>query len=161
MVLLLALVPTTTISLNVVPSTMVTFTSEEPEKCGVVEVDEHNIVRGFHEKVDNPPGNQANAAIYAFDNRLFEKILTKSQYQKGYWSLTSTLFQGAFSDNLFKWILVYVLINALPESDTAARAQIPSIAGLIFAIPFIIFPGIFVVLVGPAGISMYRNMLSQ
>ncbi|QDV85989.1 type II secretion system F family protein [Planctomycetes bacterium TBK1r] len=32
---------------------------------------------------------------------------------------------------------------------------------MIFPLVLFIFPGIFVVLVGPAGISMYRNMLSQ
>ncbi|MEM6471085.1 MAG: type II secretion system F family protein [Planctomycetota bacterium] len=32
---------------------------------------------------------------------------------------------------------------------------------MIFPLVIFIFPGIFVVLVGPAGISMYRNMLSQ
>ena len=32
---------------------------------------------------------------------------------------------------------------------------------MIFPLVLFIFPGIFVVLVGPAGISMYRNMLSE
>ena len=32
---------------------------------------------------------------------------------------------------------------------------------MIFPLVLFIFPGIFVVLVGPAGISMYRNMLSK
>jgi acyl-[acyl-carrier-protein]-phospholipid O-acyltransferase / long-chain-fatty-acid--[acyl-carrier-protein] ligase len=67
----------------------------------------------------------------------------KSNYQKGYWSLTATLFQGAFSDNLFKWVLVFLLWKSVPENDTETIAKIPSYAGMIFAIPFIIFPGFF------------------
>lgn len=67
----------------------------------------------------------------------------KSNYLSGYWSLTATLFQGAFSDNLFKWILVYLLWESVPAEDTETIAKIPSYAGMIFAIPFIIFPGFF------------------
>ena len=67
----------------------------------------------------------------------------KSNYLKGYWSLTATLFQGAFSDNLFKWVLVYLLMNSVSADDTETIAKIPSYAGMIFAIPFIIFPGFF------------------
>jgi len=44
--------------------TMMTFNTTEPEACGIVELDERGLVRAFHEKVRNPPGNLANAAIY-------------------------------------------------------------------------------------------------
>ena len=44
--------------------TMMTFNTTEPEACGIVELDERGIVRAFHEKIKNPPGNLANAAIY-------------------------------------------------------------------------------------------------
>ncbi len=47
--------------------TMVTFTSDDPASCGIVEEDSEGIVRAFHEKVQNPPGNHANGAIYLFD----------------------------------------------------------------------------------------------
>ena len=48
--------------------TMLTFNSNDPKSCGVVEVDEKNIVTKFHEKVENPPSNRANGAIYVFDD---------------------------------------------------------------------------------------------
>ena len=48
--------------------TMLTFNSSNPESCGVVEINENNIVTKFHEKVDNPPSNRANGAIYVFDD---------------------------------------------------------------------------------------------
>jgi len=44
--------------------TMMTFDAAEPETCGIVELDRRGIVRAFHEKVRNPPGNLANAAVY-------------------------------------------------------------------------------------------------
>jgi len=44
--------------------TMMTFNTPEPQACGIVEIDERGIVRAFHEKVKNPPGNLANGAVY-------------------------------------------------------------------------------------------------
>ena len=43
---------------------MMTFMTDDPQSCGIVEVDNDNKLLAFHEKVDNPPGNHANAAIY-------------------------------------------------------------------------------------------------
>lgn len=44
--------------------TMMTFVTDTPEACGVVELDERGAVQAFHEKVASPPGNLANAAVY-------------------------------------------------------------------------------------------------
>lgn len=44
--------------------TMMTFRTDAPERCGIVELDEQGVVRAFHEKVKSPPGNLANAAVY-------------------------------------------------------------------------------------------------
>lgn len=44
--------------------TMLTFNATNPEACGIVEIDDTGIVRAFHEKVKNPPGNLANGAVY-------------------------------------------------------------------------------------------------
>ena len=44
--------------------TMMTFQTDDPQSCGIVEVDDIGVVTGFHEKVKNPPGNLANGAIY-------------------------------------------------------------------------------------------------
>ena len=51
--------------------TMMTFTAPNPETCGIVEVDDKGIVRAFHEKVANPPGNVANAAVYIVSPQIF------------------------------------------------------------------------------------------
>lgn len=52
--------------------TMLTFTTLMPQKCGIVELDAEGIVQNFHEKVEDPPGNRANGAIYVFDEKLIE-----------------------------------------------------------------------------------------
>ena len=47
--------------------TMLTFRTEKPRSCGIVATDELGVVRAFHEKVGDPPGDCANGAVYAFD----------------------------------------------------------------------------------------------
>ena len=54
--------------------TMMTFRTDAPETCGIVEVDGEGIVRAFHEKVQNPPGNLANAAVYILAPSVVEFI---------------------------------------------------------------------------------------
>ena len=54
--------------------TMMTFRTEEVSSCGIVELDEKNIVVGFHEKVANPPGNLANGAVYILSAELLRRM---------------------------------------------------------------------------------------
>lgn len=56
--------------------TMLVFETNDPRSCGVVEVDMSQRVTQFYEKVDNPPGNLANGAVYAFDAEFIEFIRT-------------------------------------------------------------------------------------
>jgi len=44
--------------------TMMLFQSDNPRNCGIVELDENNIVEKFYEKISNPPSNLANGAVY-------------------------------------------------------------------------------------------------
>lgn len=53
--------------------TMMTFKTDTPQSCGIVE-DKNDIVIGFHEKVSNPPGNEANAAVYIIEPSILEFI---------------------------------------------------------------------------------------
>lgn len=48
--------------------TMMTFQTTDPRSCGIVELDEQDVVIDFHEKVNNPPGDHANAAVYILDS---------------------------------------------------------------------------------------------
>lgn len=53
--------------------TMMTFDTDVPEKCGIVEVRD-GIVSAFHEKVLNPPGNRANGAVYMFEPEIIDHL---------------------------------------------------------------------------------------
>ena len=55
--------------------TMLTFNTSDPKSCGIVEIDERNIVTKFHEKIKNPPSNRANGAIYVFDDIFIEWLI--------------------------------------------------------------------------------------
>lgn len=52
--------------------TMMTFGTDTPETCGIVETNQQNIVTSFHEKKSNPPGNKANAAVYLIEPEVIE-----------------------------------------------------------------------------------------
>jgi len=54
--------------------TMLTFSTDTPSSCGIVELDDQHIVQGFHEKVMEPPGNRANGALYAFEPTLIDHL---------------------------------------------------------------------------------------
>ena len=53
---------------------MMTFRTQEPSTCGIVELDEHNVVVGFHEKSSTPPGNLASGAVYLLTNELLMRL---------------------------------------------------------------------------------------
>ena len=55
--------------------TMMTFECPSPETCGIVELNEQGVVQHFHEKVQNPPGNLANAAVYLIEPEVLDWIL--------------------------------------------------------------------------------------
>jgi mannose-1-phosphate guanylyltransferase len=50
--------------------TMMTFETDDPKSCGILELDARGVVVAFHEKVANPPGNFANAAVYIIEPEL-------------------------------------------------------------------------------------------
>ena len=54
--------------------TMLTFNCDNPKNAGIIEKDSDDILVAFHEKVENPPNNCANAAIYIFDAEFIEWI---------------------------------------------------------------------------------------
>jgi mannose-1-phosphate guanylyltransferase len=49
---------------------MMTFRTETPSSCGIVELDERNVVIGFEEKPNRPSGNLANGAVYILSGAL-------------------------------------------------------------------------------------------
>ena len=54
--------------------TMLAFRTDAPRLCGILELDRAGIVRQFHEKVDDPPGDLANGAVYIFEPEVVDRI---------------------------------------------------------------------------------------
>jgi mannose-1-phosphate guanylyltransferase len=54
--------------------TMMIFDCTMPTSCGIVELDHEGLVVGFHEKVKNPPGSLANAAVYLIEPEILDWI---------------------------------------------------------------------------------------
>jgi acyl-[acyl-carrier-protein]-phospholipid O-acyltransferase/long-chain-fatty-acid--[acyl-carrier-protein] ligase len=65
----------------------------------------------------------------------------------GFWALVATQFQATFNDNLFRWLIVFLLLGQIPstvESGAADAADnhIIFATTLLFALPYVIFPGL-------------------
>jgi mannose-1-phosphate guanylyltransferase len=56
--------------------TMMTFDTDAPQTCGIVELDARGVVQAFHEKQPNPPGRRANAAVYIFEPSVVDYIVS-------------------------------------------------------------------------------------
>ncbi|WP_115071216.1 nucleotidyltransferase family protein [Synechococcus sp. UW179B] len=54
--------------------TMLTFKTDNPSSCGIVEIDNQQVVQAFHEKLPQPPGKRANGAIYAFEQDFLDHL---------------------------------------------------------------------------------------
>ena len=54
--------------------TMLAFRTDDPQSCGILELDDADTVRAFHEKVADPPGNLANGAVYIFEPEVIDRI---------------------------------------------------------------------------------------
>lgn len=54
--------------------TMLGFRTDTPRSCGILELNGRGTVIAFHEKVDDPPGNLANGAVYIFEPEVMDAI---------------------------------------------------------------------------------------
>lgn len=59
--------------------TMLTFSSKEPKKCGIVQFDNQGVMTAFHEKSNNPQGNIANGAVYVFEDDFLDWLTIKNK----------------------------------------------------------------------------------
>lgn len=55
-------------------ATMMLFKTDVPQSCGIVRLDEVGVVTEFHEKVQKPPSNLANAAVYLAQPEILELL---------------------------------------------------------------------------------------
>lgn len=51
---------------------MVTFSTNNPQECGIVQIDEEGIMQNYFEKILDPPSKIANGAIFAFNDKFLE-----------------------------------------------------------------------------------------
>jgi acyl-[acyl-carrier-protein]-phospholipid O-acyltransferase / long-chain-fatty-acid--[acyl-carrier-protein] ligase len=58
-------------------------------------------------------------------------------WKKSFWSLFVTQCQGAFSDNVFKFVVIFTAMSQFP--DEADQDRLVSLIGVFFAVPFILF----------------------
>lgn len=56
--------------------TMMTFKTPDPSSCGIVELDSFGVVQQFYEKVQNPPSNLANGAVYICEPSIFDFLIS-------------------------------------------------------------------------------------
>jgi len=65
------------------------------------------------------------------------KPVLSSSWKRGFWSLIVTQFQGAFNDNAYKNLVVFIILGTgLAQAD---RDRLVLVAGTLFSIPFILF----------------------
>ena len=57
--------------------TMLGFRTDDPRSCGILELDDRQTVLAFHEKVENPPGNLANGAVYVFEPEVIDIVAAR------------------------------------------------------------------------------------
>lgn len=60
-----------------------------------------------------------------------------SSTPRGFWNLMFTQFQGAFSDNALKWLVVYLVFKMGFSDDK--QDSLVTLAGGVFAVPFLLF----------------------
>src|SRR3954469_20446604 len=58
-------------------------------------------------------------------------------WQKGFWSLIITQFQGAFSDNALKQLVIFLILG-MNLKPSLHNAVVP-LVGALFSLPFILF----------------------
>ena len=51
------------------------FEAPDPKQCGIVVLDQDSRIIEFHEKVENPPGVLANAAVYLCSPQILDKVV--------------------------------------------------------------------------------------
>jgi len=55
-------------------ATLMSFISDTPFSCGIFELDKNDTLINFYEKVENPPSNLANAAVYFFEPNVIDLL---------------------------------------------------------------------------------------
>jgi mannose-1-phosphate guanylyltransferase len=99
--------------------TMMTFRTNHPSSCGIVKLDERGVVRSFFEKIQNPPGNLANGAVYILSSELLSKLSSDHQAVKDF----STEVLSQYIGHIYTYETTEVLLDVgTPESYKLANS---------------------------------------
>ncbi len=99
--------------------TMLTFTTNNPSQCGIVEINQQRVVTSFHEKVANPPGCCANGAVYVFGREFLDWLTEANPSAQDF----STEVLPLCMDRIQTWHTDHPYIDiGTPEALSAARA---------------------------------------
>src|SRR5215469_477732 len=71
------------------------------------------------------------------DTPYLSERTTPPHWRRGFWSLIVTQFQGAFSDNALRYLVLYLILET--GLSNAAKNSFLSAVTWLFAVPFIIF----------------------
>jgi mannose-1-phosphate guanylyltransferase len=74
--------------------TLMTFKTDTPQSCGILELDEKNVVRAFYEKIADPPGDLANGAVYILENSIFSFLESLNKEKIDFSTEVLPLFLG-------------------------------------------------------------------
>ena len=74
--------------------TMMTFRTENPKNCGIVELDESGVVLKLHEKVGTPIGNLANAAVYILEPEIMSWLKQQPDFVSDFSTQVLPCFMG-------------------------------------------------------------------
>lgn len=77
--------------------TMMTFRTQTPESCGILELDRQGVVQAFHEKKKGNFGNLANGAVYILEPAVFDFLETLGKEEIDF----STEVIPAFTGRIF------------------------------------------------------------
>ncbi len=60
--------------------TMLAFRTQTPQTCGILEVDDQNVLQNMYEKSHQDHGNLANGALYILSSELIASLTTESDF---------------------------------------------------------------------------------
>lgn len=105
--------------------TMMTFDTDSPESCGIVNLDKDGIVCEFFEKVKEPPGNLANAAVFILSSVAVDIISVLDQ--KKPIDISVDCMQHLTGKLITFHNDVYHRDIGTPESLATAREEFPTV----------------------------------
>ena len=103
--------------------TMALFDTDAPETCGIVTTDASGVAQEFHEKVANPPGTLANAAVYIFEGEIFERC---ARLNKDFVDLSTEIIPGLLGQIYTHRITGYHRDIGSPAALAQVHADIPA-----------------------------------